>query len=195
MPATASRSSRERILAAALSEFNAHGVAGASIEEIRQRSGASVGSIYHHFGAKLELAAELYAQAMDEYQRGFLQELEAADSARAGVERTVHFHLGWVEQNDEVARFLLLGSEAAVRRARGPTLKTMNRRFFAAVEQWSAPYVAAGELRELDLDVMTAAWIGPAQELARHWLSGRSSISPTTAAPALATAAWRSLCP
>jgi hypothetical protein len=55
------------------------------------------------------------------------------------------------------------------------------------------PGVAAGELRQLPPEVLTALWIGPSQELARHWLSGRTRISPTTAAPELAPAAWRSL--
>ena len=31
----------------------------------------------------------------------------------------------------------------------------------------------AGELRELRAELMTALWIGPSQDLARHWLAGR----------------------
>ena len=41
--------------------------------------------------------------------------------------------------------------------------------------------------------LLTALWIGPSQELARHWLAGRTRISLTEAAPVLADAAWKSL--
>jgi len=69
----------------------------------------------------------------------------------------------------------------------------LNRRFFAQVAGWTRPRIEAGELRKLEPELMTALWIGPSQDLARHWLARRSRISLPDAAPALAQAAWRSL--
>jgi hypothetical protein len=51
----------------------------------------------------------------------------------------------------------------------------------------------AGELRTLAPELLTSLWIGPSQDLARHWLAGRSRISLTEAAPVLADAAWKTL--
>ncbi len=48
---------RDQILAAALGAFAEKGFAAATIEDVRERSGASTGSIYHHFGDKEGLAA------------------------------------------------------------------------------------------------------------------------------------------
>ena len=53
--------------------------------------------------------------------------------------------------------------------------------------------VAARFGRDLEPELMTALWIGPSQDLARHWLAGRSRTSLAAAAPVLAEAAWRSL--
>jgi AcrR family transcriptional regulator len=100
---------RETILEAALECFNERGFAAATVEEIRRRSGASIGSIYHHFGGKEGIAAELYVEGLRGYQEGFLRALEAGDGSEpggggAGAERAgaetgirglVSHHLSW----------------------------------------------------------------------------------------------------
>jgi AcrR family transcriptional regulator len=184
---------RQAILDAALAEFTAHGVAGASIEAIRQRSGASVGSIYHHFGDKDGIAGALYLEGLHDYQQGMLSTLAAAASTREGVETVVHHHLRWIAEHQELARFLLLGRDASVVVSTEWPLRALNRRFFSEVSDWTRPRVQAGELRDLELELLTALWIGPSQELARHWLAGRSQVSLERAAPVLAAAAYRSL--
>jgi AcrR family transcriptional regulator len=184
---------RAAILDAALVEFTAHGVAGASIGDIRRRSGASVGSIYHHFGDKDGIAGALYLEGLGEYQQGFVAVLDAAGTAQDGIEGGVRHHVGWIEEHRELARFLLLGRDARVVVATEKPLREMNRRFFAQVTAWTEPRVADGELRALEPELLTALWIGPSQELARHWLAGRTRTSLTHSADVLAEAAWRSL--
>ena len=53
-------SRRDAILEAALEAFDATGAT--AIEEVRRRSGASVGSIYHHFGNVDGVVAALYLE-------------------------------------------------------------------------------------------------------------------------------------
>jgi AcrR family transcriptional regulator len=69
-------STRSSLLAAAREVFAASGFAEASIADVVGRAGASVGSLYHHFGGK----AELYLALFEEYQRG--QEERAAAAVR-----------------------------------------------------------------------------------------------------------------
>lgn len=187
------RSRHEAILDAALAEFTKHGVAGTSIDDIRRRSGASIGSIYHHFGDKDGIAGALYLDGLRDYQQGFVAAISAAPSTQDGIKRGVHYHLGWVADHRELAQFLLLGRDAGTVAATARPLRTLNRRFFGAVEEWTAPRVRAGELRPLGIELLSALWIGPSQELARYWLAGRGRVSPADAAPALAEAAARSL--
>jgi AcrR family transcriptional regulator len=196
-PATPSepidRSRRADILGAALLAFTERGVAGASIEDIRRRCGASVGSIYHHFGGKDGIAGALYLEGLGDYQRGFVGVLQDATSSQSGIRGGVHHHLEWIAAHRDLARFLLLGRDARVVVATERPLRELNRRFFARVSDWVRPRVQRGELKALEPEVQTALWIGPSQDLARHWLAGRSRGSLTDVAPLLADAAWTSL--
>jgi AcrR family transcriptional regulator len=189
--ATANR--RAAILNAALPVFLRRGVAAASIEEIRRRSGASIGSIYHHFSSKEGIAAVLYIDALGDYQDGLLAVLREQADTRAGIEASVRHHLGWIEAHPDRARFLFAGVDPATALAGGRDLREMNRRFFDAVLSWLSPRVERGELRDAPPDVLHALWVGPGQELSRHWLAGRISMSPLSAAPTLAQAAWQAL--
>lgn len=168
-------------------------MAGASIDDIRQLSGASVGSIYHHFAGKEGLAAALYNETLADYQAGLLGVLDAAGDTRAGIEGAVRHHVHWVVEHPDRARYLLVGTEARAALVGRRDLREQNRRFFARVNGWLAPRLAAGELRSVSPEVLHALWVGPSQELARHWLEGRVKRRPTEDAGVLAAAAWDAL--
>src|SRR4051794_4392223 len=155
---------RDAILAAALPVFLEHGVAAASIEEIRERSGASVGSLYHRFGSKEGIAAALYVDALAAYQREFLRVLREDRPTEDSVKTSVRAHLRWVQRNADRAEYLFMG--------RADGARELNAGFFEQVLAWVRPRVEAGELREAPFGVLNALWVGPSQELARHWLAG-----------------------
>ncbi|MGZ6827788.1 MAG: TetR/AcrR family transcriptional regulator [Mycobacteriales bacterium] len=73
---TRAAGTRSALLAAAREVFAASDFAEASIADVVGRAGASVGSLYHHFGGK----AELYLALFEEYQSG--QETRAARAVR-----------------------------------------------------------------------------------------------------------------
>lgn len=154
-----------------------------------------MGSIYHHFGDKDGIAGALYLGGLRDYQQGFLASLDQARSTREGIEGGVHYHVAWIAEHRDLARFLLLGRDARVVVGAERPLRELNRQFFSAVRRWTRPRMLAGELRELEPELLTALWIGPSQDLARHWLAGRIRVSLTDAAPVLADAAWRCLTP
>ena len=111
---TRAAGTRTSLLAAARGVFAESGFAEASIAEVVARAGASVGSLYHHFGGK----AELYLALFEEYQSG--QEARAAHAVRearlAGESATLALFLvgsrsylqGCWEQRD-LARMFLAG--------------------------------------------------------------------------------------
>jgi AcrR family transcriptional regulator len=180
---------RRAILEAALMEFNERGIPGTSIADIRRRSGASVGSIYHHFeGGKQEMAELLYLEGLRDYQDEFVEALEQAATTQDGVIAGVRHHLRWIQDNPEIARFLTFSGAAP-----DSAVQDLNRRFLKAVGKWMQPAVECGELLALEPEVLAALWVGPAQELARFWLAGRTKRSLEDAADVLARAAWRSL--
>jgi AcrR family transcriptional regulator len=176
---------RQAILDAALAVFDEHGVEGATIADVRRRSGASVGSIYHHFGGKEELADAVYLEGLRDYQRGILALLERDPDAERGIKGIVRHHLRWVAANPALARFLL--------RRRAIDEQAVNRDILHATATWFARQVGAGRMRKLPLDVTYALLVGPAHEFSRHWLAGRVHTPIERAQPPLADAAWRAL--
>jgi AcrR family transcriptional regulator len=176
---------RETIWKAALDSFAANGEI--AIDDVRERSGASVGSIYHHFGGKDGIAAALYVEILRDYQASVLRALRRAAGAEEGVKALARGHLRWVERNPERARFLLQGG--AARAAAGEELKELNRELSAALAEWVG---SRPEIRPLPREAFYAVVIGPAQELSRHWLAGRVG-SLRRLETELAEAAWRAV--
>lgn len=175
-------SRRSEILDAALACFGERGYDGTTIDDIRARSGASVGSIYHHFGGKEQIAAALYVEALRDYQAGFLELLR--DDAERAIKGVVRHHLRWVEAHPQLAGFLFTQP--------GPAdVAELNQAAFATLESWRAGH--AGELQPLSFDGFYAVVIGPAQEAARHRLAGRTQTPLRRLERELAEAAWRAI--
>jgi AcrR family transcriptional regulator len=179
---------RQAILDAALPGLLEHGLAGASIEELRRRSGASVGSIYHWIpGGKEAIAAALFVDTLATYQRRFLDTLAGACDARDGVQSAVRMHLEWVVEHPDRARYLLAGGE--IRTAARAQLREPNAAFFAAVLAWLERHDIAG----IPIALLAALWLGPSQELTRLWLEGTTARPPSAHTEVLAEAAWTAL--
>jgi AcrR family transcriptional regulator len=183
---------KQQILDAGLKVFVEHGVAGASIEQIRDVSGASTGSIYHHFGSKEGLAGAVYVECLVGYQQRFLIAVEKSRGARPLIEAGVRQHLAWVESNRERAVFLTTAREALTL-ADAVELREFNRRFFGRMKELLAPWFELKRIKTLPLNLVEAIWIGPSQELTRHWLAGRLNMPLQDHADALAAAAWNGL--
>jgi AcrR family transcriptional regulator len=184
---------RDEILGAALTAFAEKGFAAATIDDVRQASGASTGSIYHHFGGKEGLAAALYVEGLAGYQEGFLRRLRAARDPEAAVKALVRHHLRWVDGNSELARFILGRRETEVLAATEEPMRELNRAFLAEVTGLLEPWTATGALRRLPLDVFDAVLLGPCHEFTRHWLAGRTKTPIRSAERSLAEAAWNAL--
>ena len=184
---------RDQILAAALGAFAEKGFAATTIEDVRERSGASTGSIYHHFGDKEGLAAHLYVGGLRDYQEGFLARLRRAPDAERAVKGLVRHHLTWIERNAELARFIFGRRETEVVAATEEPMRELNRELFADASELLEPWFADGSLRRLPLDVFNSLLIGPGQEFARAWLRGRTKTSIASARRSLAEAAWAAL--
>jgi AcrR family transcriptional regulator len=97
---------RGRILAAALAEFAANGLAGARVDEIAARAGANKRMLYAYFGAKedLWLAAleAAYAAKRAEEERLDVTHLPPAEA----LARLVSFNLRYTARHPEFVALL-----------------------------------------------------------------------------------------
>ncbi|KAB2344334.1 TetR/AcrR family transcriptional regulator [Actinomadura rudentiformis] len=179
---------RDKVLRAALELFGRDGVAGTTLSRLRQASGVSVGSFYHHFSGKEEVVEALFVECIALYQSAFIAELRRHEDPRAGVAAVVAFHIRWCMEHPHRARFLF-----TERRPGGGELAERNRAFFGEVLAWWRTHVHHGALAELDLGTAFVLWLGPAQELCRLWLNGEIPAPGDDQIARLGRAAWRSL--
>ncbi|MBZ9666861.1 TetR/AcrR family transcriptional regulator [Pseudomonas sp. LMG 31766] len=186
-------SRKDEILQAALACFTEHGVDVTTIEMIRDRSGASIGSLYHHFGNKERIIAALYlagtAQYADLLQRGFA----SAASAEACVKLLVTSYIDWVVANPDWARFILHSRGRVEAGEMGDTLRDANHQHFAQILTALAEYRRQGLFKALPDDCFASVVIGPTHDLARNWLAGRTRSNLGECRELLAQIAWDSV--
>jgi len=131
-------SRRQAILDAALECFLANTVSATTIDAIRDRSGASIGSIYHFFGSKDGLATQLYVELLADHHANYLDALRANRSAKAGITGAVHAHLRWVAANRDRARYVFIWRELEVVDRREPAISALNEELYRVASQWLA---------------------------------------------------------
>jgi AcrR family transcriptional regulator len=183
---------RRKVLQAALKCFSERGAGATSIEMIRDLSGASVGSIYHHFGGKDGIALALYLDGLNEANALALRRLRTARDARSGVRALVLAFVDWVVQNPQWARYLY-GTAAVWATGPAPELKALNEAHFQELEAWFRPYLAKAELRKLPIVAIVAVIYGPVYSYARRWLLGDTPKSLKALAEEFADAAWHAI--
>ena len=188
---------RQDILDAALACATAHGVDAISIDHLRAHCGASVGSIYHHFGNKEGVVAALFFDIFKAQSRSVQAQLDAAQDAEGGVRALVTGYLDWVVAQPAQARFLFQARGAVVAGTRTPDLAEAAHGRNQAMLAWFEPHRRSGALRDLPCELMPSLVMGPAQSYCRAWLSGAAGPtalpSPITYRAEFADAAWRAV--
>jgi AcrR family transcriptional regulator len=139
---------RNAILCAAQEVFTSAGFSDANIADVVSRAGASVGSLYHHFGGK----ADLYLALFEDYETRQEQRATAAVAqARAGggaspvelfiVGARAYLRGCWEER--ELARLFLAGGGPAgselLGRKRFHQWARLNERLLGSYEEQGGP--------------------------------------------------------
>ncbi len=183
---------RDAILAAALAVFTEKGIEATTIEDIRLRSQASVGSIYHHFGTKEGIAAALFVATLNDYWGRLIAAIDGKTHAQRAMHALVDAHIHWIVDYPDLARFLF-SRRQAVSAAHEQLVRQHTADHLRQLFSFFKPWLKDGTLRRMPFELYVAILMGPAQELSRHWLGGRISIDPREAIDELSGAAWRSL--
>jgi AcrR family transcriptional regulator len=184
---------RKEILLAALACFSELGFAQTSMEDIRRRSNASTGSIYHHFKSKEQLAGEVYLEGIKDYQEGLLAVLEEEQNARNGIFAVIRYHLQWVSKHPDWTRYLFQNAHAAFMASAADVFAGLNAEFMKRCARWVGVHVKAGTVRRLPPDMYVAILVGPVMEYTRLYLAGQTCTPLERAMQELASSAWYSL--
>ena len=109
---------RDALLAAAREVFTAAGFSEANIADVVAKAGASVGSLYHHFGGKADLYLALFEDYQSRQEARAARAVAAARSSGAGspVDLFVAGSRAYLEgcwEDRELARLFLTGGGPA----------------------------------------------------------------------------------
>ncbi len=184
---------RREILDAALRCFLQQGFHATTIEQIRDTSGVSHGSIYHHFGSKAAIALALYEEGMHDYRETVLSRLTRQATAEQGIRAIVEAHLEWTANDPARSLYLTRVASADVAGETAARIDAVNREFFHAVGGWLAPFAERGTIMAAVPELSVALILGPAAHLCRHWLAGRVTGDLLSFSNELANAAWQAM--
>lgn len=178
---------RTEILDAALACFLEQGYAATSIADIRKRSGATTGSIYHFFENKGALALALVQRAVIGWSGASPKARDPAATAEQSIKASVSGLVAWGLANRGASRFL---DEVRTLATSDPTFGAVAAVLAAGQDAAMARYaafVAEGAVRDLPWPIAHALMLGPAYDFLRL-KSGHAK--PTDAPAVLAEAAW-----
>lgn len=186
-------SRKDDILQAALACFSESGVDATTIEMIRDRSGASIGSLYHHYGNKERIIGALYLTGIGQYAALLDAGLEEAKSAEAVVKLFVTSYIDWVSANPQWARFILHSRGRVEAGEMGEELREANRQQGRRIAELLAEHRKAGAFKALSAELFNSVVIGSTHDYARNWLAGRTRMDLIECREQLAQIAWESV--
>lgn len=184
---------RQKIISTALACFTENGYTDTGIGDICSRSGISVGSLYHHFKSKEQLARAIYIEGIKNYQSGFTAGLAECSSAKAGIYHIVKYHLNWVKQSPDYARFLFMYRHAGFMTGSENDITMMNNELHNTTGAWFSEQVKKKEIRKMSVGLYLCLLLGPCQEYSRLYLSGKTGMNMEKEGDEIASIMWKSL--
>jgi AcrR family transcriptional regulator len=186
-------SRKDDILQAALACFSESGVDATTIEMIRDRSGASIGSLYHHFGNRERIIGALYLEGIGQYAALLDAGLREGMGAEATVKLSVTCYIDWVVAHPDWARFILHNRGRVEAGEMGEQLREANRQQGRRIAELLAVHRQAGAFREMPFELFNSVVIGPTHDYVRNWLAGRTRVELADCRDLLAQIAWESV--
>lgn len=160
---------RETVLAAALHLFAMRGYFNTSVPDIARAAQVSVGSIYHHFKDKEDVARALYYGLMDGLQGELAVIAERHESAHDRCRAIMAMLFQLTEKNREAMEFML---HAKHREFLPDDPPVCSSRPFATMRAFVEAGMGRGEVRRADPMVATASLFGGAIRLITARLDG-----------------------
>ena len=185
---------RERVLLAALELFVEQGYFNTNVPDLSKVSTCSVGSIYHHFRNKEEVAAALYTEGITAFRDGLIERMKDASSVEPMIKTIVGYFLEFTEQNVLLSKYLWLSRHAEFMKGDIPHptrvgFDGLGRMLTKAIRTG----MRDGTVRSLKATVMWSIIFGIPLSYARDWLDGYNPDAPTVVAAKLQEVCWNAV--
>jgi AcrR family transcriptional regulator len=185
---------RQRILAAALKLFVEQGYFNTNVPDLSRDSKCSVGSIYHNFKNKEEVASALYEEGITAFRNALYQALKDVNDPEAFIKKSITAFLYFSEANHQLSKYLWLSrhNEFMSDISKHPTrvgLDPLGRKLTTIIRKG----IKEKKIKDLKANIIWSILFGVPVGYVRDWLDGYNTESPKQVAPLLAETCWRAL--
>ncbi len=193
-PDVSSFTPRQRILAAALKLFVEQGYFNTNVPDLSRVSKCSVGSIYHTFKNKEEVATALYDEGIRAFRKALEESINPKDDVSDQVRTVVRSFLGFSEMNHQLSKYIWLcrHNEFMSGIIKHPTMVGFDRLGRTLTKTFKQG-IRDGKIRKLRANLLWSAVFGIPLAYVRDWLDGYNSVPPSKVADELSDACWRAV--
>lgn len=181
---------REKILGASLLLFTRRGYFNTSVPDIARTAQVSVGSIYHYFKDKEDVARALYLGLME----GLQEELSRIAVEHATAHDRCHAVMAMLfeltESNREAMDFMLYAKHREFLPSERPVCSSKP---FETMREFVKSGMTQGEIRDIDVMVATSCLFGGAIRLITARLDGVLTEPLSDRMQTVWECAWRSV--
>ncbi len=185
---------RQRILAAALKLFVEQGYFNTDVPDLSRDSKCSVGSIYHNFKNKEEVARALYQEGIESFRHALLNAVQNKSDVEEVVKTVVKSFLEFSEVNYQLSKYLWLcrHNEFLSGMIHHPTrvgFDRLGRILTRAIKRG----IQEGKIKPVKANIMWSVIFGVPVGYVRDWLDGYNTDPPRKVANDLANICWSGL--
>ena len=185
---------KERILAASLKLFVEQGYFNTNVPDISRESKCSVGSIYHSFKNKEEIAVALYNEGLHAFRQALLFSIKDKTDVEDVLKTIVESFLTFSELNHQLSKYMWLSrhNEFMSGIIMHPTrvgFDELGRKLTKTIKNG----IREKRIRPLKAEVIWSVLFGVPLSYVRDWLDSYHPESPRNIAKDLSDICWRAL--
>lgn len=187
-------SSKDRILAASLKLFVEQGYFNTNIPDLSRESRCSVGSIYHNFKNKEEIAYALYKLCISDFRKALEGSLKEYKDTEDAIKKLVKSFLQFSEVNMQTSKYIWMCRhkeflEGMIVQPTTLGFDSLGRTLTKILKLG----IKDGKIRLLNANILWSIIFGIPLGYVRDWFDGYNKLSPTQVADEIADACWRAL--
>lgn len=189
-----SRTPRERILAAALKLFVEQGYFNTNVPDLSRESRCSVGSIYHNFKNKEEVAAALYQECIRSFREAIENAITDKQETSQIIKQLVKSFLQFSEVNQHLSKYIWLcrHNEFMSQIANHPTMIGFDR-LGRLLTKTIKDGIRNGEIKPLKANLIWSVVFGIPLAYVRDWFDGYNTEPPSAVADEIASICWKAV--
>lgn len=181
---------RDKILMSALEAFTEKGIFETTMSDIRRISGASTGSVYHHFNGKQHIAFELYSQGVETFYQIARDVISTNPDGEECITTIIKRALTWHDENRSLGYFLFRAADTGFLDEHNEAIRERQVNFLKEFATWMEPRMKSGEIRHIPHRLQVPLIVGPTREFLRHWMPECDKSLLDKAMDYLPKAAW-----